>query len=85
MNKKKKLEFDKLVFIITLTTSIVLAVIGFFCPPQGVIDGSVLLACSIFLGFASLAEVRALVDDGKSAKFTHGDTSIEISDDNDEN
>ena len=78
MNKKTKLEFDKVVFIITLTTSIILAVIGFFCPPQGVIDGSVLLACSIFLGFASLAEVRALVDDGKSAKFTHGDTSIEI-------
>ena len=84
MNKKTKLEFDKVVFIITLTTSIVLAVVGFLCPPQGVIDGSVLLACSIFLGFASLAEVRSLVDDGKSAKFTHGDTSIEISDDNDE-
>lgn len=84
MNKKKKLEFDKVVFIITLTTSIVLAVIGFFCPPQGVIDGSVLLACSIFLGFASLAEVRSMVEDGKSAKFTHGETSIEISDDNED-
>lgn len=76
--EKSKIPFEKWVFIATLTTALTLAVVGFILPPTGIIDGSVLVESGILLGFAALAEAVALVKSGRNAKFTHGDTSIEI-------
>lgn len=83
MAKRVKISFETAVFVITLTTAVILAVVGFCIPPEGVIDGSVLAEGGILLGFAALAEAHALLRQGKNAKFTHGDTSIEISSDDD--
>ena len=57
-----------------------LAVAGFFVPPMGVIDGSVLRAVSLLFAFASLAVTREAIREGLGAKLTHGNTTIEIKD-----
>jgi hypothetical protein len=53
---------------------------GFFCPPMGVIDGSVLKAGGILLGFATLAVAGQNLANGKDVIFSHGETKVEIND-----
>lgn len=68
-------------FYITLATSLVLVVSGFFVPPVGVIDGSVLTAVGLLLMFATLAQIPVILEaarNGKSIKLTRGDSSIEV-------
>lgn len=68
-------------FYITLATSLVLVVAGFFVPPVGVIDGSVLTAVGLLLMFATLAQIPVILEaarNGKSIKLTRGDSSIEV-------
>ena len=70
-----------LVFYLTLTVSILLIVGGFFVPPLGVIDGSVITAVGELLLFATLAQVPSIVEaakNGKSIKLTKGDFSAEV-------
>jgi len=57
-----------------------LFVASFLVPPLGVIDGSVLRACSLLFAFASLAVLREAIREGIGAKLTHGNTTIEIKD-----
>lgn len=73
------------------TTAIVLAVLafllfagGFFVPPVGVIDGSVLTAGGELLGFVAIFFAWHSVDNGKSATIQHGNTTATIGGDNDE-
>ena len=63
-------------FYLTLTISIGLIVGGFFCPPMGIIDGSVLTAVGELLAFATLAQVPRLIEsarNGRSIKLSQGD------------
>ena len=53
---------------------------SFVVPPTGVIDGSVLKAAGILFGFAALVEAREAILEGLGVKLTHGDTTIEIKD-----
>lgn len=53
---------------------------SFVVPPTGVIDGSVLKAAGILFGFAALVEAREAILEGLGVKLTHGDTIIEIKD-----
>lgn len=76
-----KKHADKYIFFICLAFSLALFVGGFFCPPMGVIDGSVLKAGGILLGFATLAVAGQNLANGKDVTFTHGDTKVEINDD----
>ena len=75
--EKKKLR-NRIEFWICLLTSIGLLVGGFFTPPMAVIDGSVLQAVGLLLGFATLAQLPVVIGTAKSAKITHGDTTIEV-------
>lgn len=75
--EKKKMR-NQLEFWLCLVVSIGLVVGGFFVPPTGVIDGSVLQAMGLLLGFATLAQLPVVISSVKSAKITHGDTAIEI-------
>ena len=79
-----KKNADKYIFYVCLTCSIVLFVGGFFCPPMGVIDGSLLKAAGILLGFATLAVAGQNLANGKDITFHHGDTEVTIGDDEDE-
>lgn len=75
--EKKKMR-NRIEFWICLVTSIGLIIGGFFTPPMAVIDGSVLQAVGLLLGFATLAQLPIVINSAKSAKITHGDTSVEI-------
>lgn len=69
------------VFSITFILSVALIVGGFFCPPIGVIDGSVLSAVGLLLMFATIDKVPDAIKAGKSIKLQRGDTSIEVNSD----
>lgn len=76
---------DKYIFWLCLSISIALFVGGFFCPPMGVIDGSVLTAGGILMGFAALGIVGQNLANGKGVTFQHGETEVTIGDDEDDN
>lgn len=73
---------DKLIFYVCLAISITLFIGGFFCPPMGQIDGSVLTAGGILFGFAALGVVGQNLANGKEVVFKKGD--IEVSVENEE-
>lgn len=75
---------DKYIFFVCLGMSILLFVGGFFCPPMGVIDGSILTAAGILLGFGALGVAGQNLANGKDVKFNHGDTEITIGDEENE-
>lgn len=79
-----KEHVDKYIFYVCLAFSLSLFIGGFFCPPMGVIDGSVLKAAGILLGFATLAVAGQNLANGKDVIFNHGETEIKIKEDNDE-
>lgn len=76
-----KEQVDKYIFYVCLAFSLCLFVGGFFCPPMGVIDGSVLTAAGILLGFATLAVAGQNLANGKDVTFKKDDTEIKIGDD----
>lgn len=80
----RKRHADKYIFIVCLAMSIILFIGGFFCPPMGVIDGSVLKAGGILLGFATLAVAGQNLANGKDVIFHHGDTEVTIGDNEEE-
>lgn len=65
-------------FILSFFVSVGLIVGGFFTPPQGVIDGSVLTATGELLLFPTLLYAFRALELGYKVKFQHGDTSIEV-------
>lgn len=58
-----------------------LIVASFFIPPTGVIDGSVLAAVGEVFAFAALFMAWEALDKGIDAKVTHGNTTIELNND----
>lgn len=70
-------------FWVCLICSIGLLVGGFFVPPMGVIDGSVLTAVGVLFGFAVLAQIPIIIEVAGYAKISSGNTTIEISKDDD--
>lgn len=68
-------------FYITLVVSIGLIVGGFFFPPVGVIDGSVITSVGLLLMFAVVAQIPDIlqaVREGKSIKLSKGDFSVDV-------
>lgn len=77
MDKK---HVDKYIFMVCLVISIGLFIGGFFVPPLGIIDGSVLTAAGILFGFAALAVAGQNLANGKDVIFRNGDTEVVIED-----
>lgn len=74
---KIKAKIHTIAFWVCLCTSIGLIVGGFFVPPLGVIDGSVITAVGELLGFATIAMIPTLGN--KTTKVTtRSGTSIEM-------
>lgn len=67
------------VFTVTFVLSVLLIVGGFFCPPIGVIDGSVLSAVGLLLMFATIDKIPEAIKAGRNLKISKGDFSIESS------
>lgn len=76
----KNKQADKYIFYICLAISVALFIGGFFCPPMGIIDGSVLTAGGILLGFAALGVAGQNLANGKEVVFTHDNTEMKIGD-----
>ena len=58
--------------------SIFLLVTGFFLPPLGVIDPSVVKAVGELFGFAALGTLLYGIDKGLDVAFKHNDTEINL-------
>lgn len=70
------------IFYFNLFVSMALIVGGFFVPPLGIIDGSVLTAVGELLMFGVLAQIPKVLDavaGGKSIKVSKGDLTISAS------
>lgn len=70
------------VFTVTFVLSVLLIVGGFFCPPIGVIDGSVLSAVGLLLMFATIDKIPEAIKEGRNLKIQKGDFSAEVSSSN---
>ena len=69
------------IFRLTFVLSVLLLVGGFFCPPMGIIDGSVLTAVGLLLMFSIIEKIPDAVKAGKSFKILKGDFSAEVASD----
>ena len=64
---------------------VILIIVAFILPPLSVIDNSVLIAVGEIDGMIALGAVIKAIDKGESATFTHNNTSVTITNnDNDE-
>lgn len=74
------LRYDIWLKILT-SVSIVLIIAGFFVPPMGIIDGSVLTATGIMAGFGALFEGGHAIDKGMDVKLKIANAELEIEND----
>lgn len=63
--------------------ALALFIASFLVPPMGTIDPSVLKAGGEIFAFAALIELREAIIEGLGVKLTHGDTVIEVYDNED--
>ena len=69
---------SRFTFVICFFVSVGLIIGGFFVPPVGVIDGSVLTAVGELLLFPTLLYAYRALELGYKVKFKKGETSIEV-------
>ena len=69
---------SRFTFVICFFVSVGLMIGGFFVPPMGVIDGSVLTAVGELLLFPTLLYAYRALKLGYKVKFQKGETSVEV-------
>ena len=72
-------------FIVCLLASVFLIVAGFFVPPTGEIDGSVLTAVGELLVFPTIAYGARAIELGYDFRLRRGEYNVEITNDDNEN
>jgi sugar phosphate permease len=82
-DEQRTFLMSRITFAICFFVSVRLIVGGFFVPPMGVIDGSVLTAIGELLMFPTLLYGFRAVELGLTIKFSKGDATIEISKEDD--
>ena len=75
---------SNLFFWIFSIIGVILIIVAFILPPLSVIDNSVLIAVGEIDGMIALGAVIKAIDKGESATFTHNNTSITITNNEDE-
>ena len=81
---KNYLENNTFFWIFSII-GVILIIAAFLLPPISVIDNSVLIAVGEIDGMIALGAVIKAIDKGESATFTHNNTSVTITNnDNDE-
>lgn len=81
IKKNRECKLCTVTFLICLFASLSLIVGGFFVPPMGIIDGSVLTAVGELIAFPTLAFGFRAIELGYDMKINHGNTSLEVSND----
>ena len=74
----KSFWLSRFTFAICFFVSVGLVIGGFFVPPMGVIDGSVLTAVGELLLFPTLLYSYRALELGYKVKFQKGETCIEV-------
>lgn len=69
---------SRITFAVCFFVSVGLIVGGFFVPPMGIIDGSILKAVGELLLFPTLLYAFRAMELGIKVKFQKGDTSVEL-------
>lgn len=69
---------SRFTFLVCFFVSVGLVIGGFFVPPMGVIDGSVLTAVGELLLFPTMLYAYRALELGYKVKFKKGDTSVEV-------
>ena len=69
---------DNTFFWIFSIIGVILIIVAFILPPLSVIDNTVLIAVGEIDGMIALGAVIKAIDKGESATFTHNNTSITI-------
>ena len=77
-SKEQKCCICKITFAVCFLVSLSLIIGGFFVPPMGIIDGSVLTAIGELIAFPTLLYGFRAIELGLEVKFQKGDTSLEI-------
>ena len=75
---------SNLFFWIFSGIGLLLIIVAFFVPPTAYIDSSILIAVGEINGFIALGTVIKAVDKGVDATFQKGDTSVTITNNEDE-
>ena len=78
--KERKCTSCKIIFLICLGISIGLLIKGFYTPPEGVIDGSVIKGVGEMFAFAALAVAAHALNLGYDLRVIKGETTIEVGD-----
>ena len=68
-----------IIFYSTFIISVALIIGGFFCPPIGVIDGSVLTAVGLLILFATIEKIPEAIKAGRLFKVSKGVLELEVS------
>lgn len=84
MKEKNTCTKLKIVSVVLAVFSVILIIGSFFVPPTGIIDGTVLAAVGEIFGFAALFMTWEAIDRGIDTKITHGNTTIELNQDDEE-
>ena len=71
-------------FYVLAGIAMALLIASWVWPPTAVIDSSVLGGIAEIFGFAALGTVIKAIDNGHTASITHGQTTIEIKKDEEE-
>ena len=77
-NGTRSFWLSRFTVVICFFVSVGLMIGGFFVPPMGVIDGSVLTAVGELLLFPTLLYAYRALELGYKVKFQKGETSIEV-------
>lgn len=78
-NPKKKQTRRNWAFWLTEIASVVMFITGFFVPPMGVVDGSVLTGMGILLGFGGVSMLPDVIAAGHSATVSlPGGASVSV-------
>ena len=83
-DERRTYLLSRVTFAVCFFVSVGLIVGGFFVPPMGVIDGSILTAVGELLLFPTLLYGFRAIELGLTIRFEKGDTSIEIHRDDDD-
>lgn len=77
-SKEQRCCACRIIFVACFVVSVALIIGGFFVPPMGIIDGSVLTAVGELFAFPTLAYGFRAIELGYELKIQHGDTRLVI-------
>ena len=77
-SKEQRCCACRITFAACFLISVSLIVGGFFVPPMGIIDGSVLTAVGELIAFPTLLYGFRAIELGYEIKLQHGETSLEV-------